>query len=130
MMRLVGQIGGEHVVILVDMRNTHNIIDPTIVQRAKLKVNKALRLIVKVANRVILPSEGFYLDFSIKIQGIQFSSSFYILKLGGCGDVLRVNWLERLGLIVWNFVIQKFEIEKGPVELKGFKTLSLNSRGK
>lgn len=102
-MRLVGQIDGEALVILVDLRSTHSFLDPLVPHKTKLKVDQSAKLVVRVANGDVVKSEGYYEAIPIKIQGNLFSSPRYILKLGGCDLVLRVNWLATLGPIVWDF---------------------------
>lgn len=46
-----------------------------------------------------------------------------MLQLGGCDVVLRVNWLETLDPITWDFSKLSiiFEYEKQKVELKGLQ---------
>lgn len=58
MMRLVGQISGEQAVVLVDTGSTYSFLDLFVVQWAKLKVDKSIRLTIRVANGAIVPNEG------------------------------------------------------------------------
>lgn len=66
-----------------------------------------------------------------KIQGTYFSSSFYVLSLGGCDVVLGVKWLQSLGLIVWNFsqLTIKFVYEGKEIQLVGLGLKELNMEG-
>lgn len=50
-----------------------------------------------------MKSEGSCDNVTFKIQGTQFHSPFYLLKLDGYDMVLEIKWLETLGPIVWDF---------------------------
>lgn len=89
-MRLIGQIRGEPVVILVDSSNIHNFLDPSIVYKYRLLVNPSSKLNVKIANGQIIISGDCCKEVTLHIQGNQFTTSFFILSLGGCNIVLGV----------------------------------------
>ncbi|KAF5450138.1 hypothetical protein F2P56_030513 [Juglans regia] len=122
-MRLKGWIGCIQVVLLVDSGSTHSFVDPSIAQTAKLVVDKARKLAVKVANGQLVQGLGHCSKAKIKVQGISFYPSFYVLPLGGCDVVLGVDWLETLGTIAWNFheLSMKFLYLGKNVELLGLK---------
>lgn len=42
-------------------------------------------------------------NFVWKMQGYEFNTDVFLLRLGGCDMVLGVKWLVRLGDILWNF---------------------------
>lgn len=102
-MRVVGKVGGQHVVILIDSGNTHNFLDPSIVKRGQLKTEKGEELRVRVANGELLTSKGKGAGVKITIQGNCFVTDTYVLSLAGCDMVLSVYWLRMLGQILWNF---------------------------
>ncbi|KAF5446347.1 hypothetical protein F2P56_031982 [Juglans regia] len=133
-MRLMGWIGRTQVVLLVDSGSTHSFVDPSIAQTAKLVVDESKRLAVKVANGQIVQGLGYCSNAKIKVQGISFYPSFYVLPLGGCDVVLGVDWLETLGTIAWNFheLSMKFLYLGKNVELLGLKLegLTLAKGGK
>lgn len=89
-MRLMGIIGAQAVVILVDSASTQNFLDPHIAKIAKLKVCEGPQLQVKVANGEKLVSKGRCEESCVKIQGHKFPISFHLLTLGGCEMVLGV----------------------------------------
>ncbi|KAF5477481.1 hypothetical protein F2P56_004118 [Juglans regia] len=122
-MRLMGWMGRTQVVLLVDSGSTHSFVDPSIAQTAKLVVDKAKRLAVKVANGQLVQGLGYCSNAKVKVQGISFYPSFYVLPLGGCDVVLGVDWLETLGTIAWNFheLSMKFLYLGKNVELLGLK---------
>lgn len=112
-MRLVGQIDGEAIVILVDSRSTHSFLDLAVAHKTKLKVDQSAKLAMCVANGDVVRSEGYYEVVPIKIQDNLFISPLYILEMGGCDLVLGVNWLATLGPIIWDFSRFSMEFGKG-----------------
>lgn len=48
--RLIGRVGKEQVVILVDSESTHNFLNLSIAKKSKLLVDKSQRVAVKIAN--------------------------------------------------------------------------------
>lgn len=75
-MRLVGRIGNDELVILVDFESTHNFLDPIITRMAKLKVNYTSKVVVKIINENLINSEGNCSSIITRIQGIPFIASF------------------------------------------------------
>lgn len=69
MMRLLGQIKGLQVVILVDSGCTHNFLDPLVAQRTMLKIERAKKLAVKMANGAIIHSKGYCDMVKLRIEG-------------------------------------------------------------
>lgn len=57
-MRLLGKIGNTEVVILVDLENTHNFLDRSIVTKNYLSLDEAGQLKVKVADGESLTEYG------------------------------------------------------------------------
>lgn len=95
-MRIVGTIHQQLVVILVDSGSTHNFLDPAIVLKAKLPKLSSEVIGVKVANGQLMTSEGKCPAMSMKVQGNNFCTEFYVLTLGGCDLVLGIQWLRRV----------------------------------
>lgn len=100
---MIGRIGNENVVVLIDYGSIHNFLDPSIDSKTKLQTNCNMHLSVKIANREVIHNNGFCDGVRVKLQGYQFLTSFYVLALGGCDIVLGVKWLETLGSIILDF---------------------------
>lgn len=49
-MRLLGNIEGINVIILIDSKSTNNFLDPSIMSKVKLPINCNMKMLVKVAN--------------------------------------------------------------------------------
>lgn len=58
---------------------------------------------MRVANVDQIKSEGSYKHIQLSIQGVELTLHVFILVLEGCDKVLRVQWHQTLGLILWNF---------------------------
>lgn len=120
-MWIVDSIYGHQLDILVDSGSTHNFIHSSIVKRANLPIDTSTPLWVRIANDDLLQCGGHCKKQPIKIQGNLFSSSCYVLPLGGCDMVLGVSWLSTLGPIVWDFsqLTMEFSWKTHKISLKG-----------
>jgi len=70
--RVKGRINGVNLVILLDTSSTHNFIDAAIVSSLHLFVNYSQTLEVKVANGVVVKTQGFCNKVPVCIQGEEF----------------------------------------------------------
>ena len=97
--RVLGQINGHWVVILLDTGSSHNFLDAILVKTLQLAVDTTRILEVKVANRDLIRTNGECKDLMLKMQGNNFLVNLHVLTLGGCDVVLGTQWLCTLGLI-------------------------------
>lgn len=67
--RFLGHICGRVVVILVDTGSTHNLMDPSVIQKAHLPFNPTEGLSIKVANGEVVRSEGSCVAVPLHMQG-------------------------------------------------------------
>lgn len=74
-MRLEGWVNGVSVVILVDSGSSHNFLDPSVAKRARLVVDDSAKLLVCVANGVLIQNSGCCTNFGLRIQGTKFPTS-------------------------------------------------------
>ena len=102
-MRVLGQIKGHWVVILLDTRSSYNFLDFVLVRTLQLAIDTARILEVRVANGDLIRTKGECKDLLIKMQGKYFLVDLHVLTLGGCDVVLGTQWLSTLGLISWDF---------------------------
>lgn len=89
-------------VILIDLRNTHNLVDPSMVYKGEIPIEPNEKIRVRVANIEQVFSEGHCSTFKIKIQESVFVTNVYILVLASCDMVLGVQWFKELGPVLWN----------------------------
>jgi hypothetical protein len=91
-------IGSTSLCALLDFDSTHNFIDTS---AADSSGSAGLR--VAVANGDHIPSPGRCLSLLIDIADEKFDICCYSLVLGSFDMVLGVQWLESLGLDLWDF---------------------------
>ena len=122
-MRVLGQIRGHWVVILLDTGSSHNFLDFTLVQTLSLPLGATRILEVRVANGALIKTKGECRDVSISIQGNYFGLNLHVLTLGGCDVVMGAQWLSTLGLIKWDFKIMEMSFfhQDKQVTLHGVK---------
>jgi hypothetical protein len=88
---------------LLDSGSTDNFIDTNAAAHASLGLMPCRSLRVAVANSDRISNPGGCRDVSISIDGEVSSIDCYGLALGAYDMVFRVQWLESLGLILWDF---------------------------
>ena len=76
---------------------------PHLSKRACLSIDTKAKLDVIMASGDKLPSIGRCTKTVLTIQGTLICVDFHILPLGGCDVVLRAQWLQTLGPILWDF---------------------------
>jgi hypothetical protein len=120
-MRLMGKIGAQMVVVLIDTGSTHSFIDPNIAKKASMPIHSGEKLTIMVADRATFPCQGCCTSVSFCLQGHFFSTTLHLLTLGGCDAVLGIDWLRTLGPILWDFVAltMKFTVHKKEIQLQG-----------
>jgi hypothetical protein len=96
-------IAGTLPVALLDTGSTHNFIDTDAETRAGLALLGSSGLRVTVANDDHVTSPGCCRDLSVLIGNEQFIIDCYGLSIDSYDMVLRVQWLESLGPVLWDF---------------------------
>jgi hypothetical protein len=99
-LRLMGKIGSQEVVVLIDIESTHNFVDPNVARNAHLLADGKGQLTIMVVNGATLSCQGHCKAVSIILQGCPFNPTLYLLTLKGCDVVLGVDWLRFLGPIL------------------------------
>jgi hypothetical protein len=89
---------------LLDSGSTHNFVDTAAVTRARLQLTPCGDLHVAITNGNHIGSSGCFHDLSISISWEVFIIDCYRLSLGSYDMVLKVQWHESLGSILWAFV--------------------------
>ena len=98
-----GHIKKKKVIVLIDSGSTHNFIHCKIAKELNWFLYPAPECQVMVAN-------GGTINFSRKCHNIKLTMGEYVLNIpmlsipmGGVDVVLRVQWLQSLGMIAFNF---------------------------
>lgn len=127
-MRVMGKIGEQLVVVLIDTRSTHSFVDQNLAKRIRLPVEKMSQVNVMIANGDSIPCKGCCMAVSFHLQGMEFKANLHLLTLGGCDVVLGVDWLGTLSPILWDFInlTMKFKHLKQEVLLQGLILAATN----
>ena len=88
-MRVLGQIKGHCVVILLDTRSSHNFLDFVFVKTLQLAIDTTRILEVKVANGDLIRTKGECKDLLIKMQGKDFLVDLHVLSKAVSGAAIR-----------------------------------------
>jgi hypothetical protein len=93
-MRLLGQIQGHDVLILVDSRSSHTFVSATLVANMSGVSKLHNTLAVKVANGNSLVCSLQLQQAKWEVQGFSFYSDFNVLPLHHFDIILGYDWLE------------------------------------
>ena len=117
-------VNGRELVILVDSGSTHNFIRDKVASRLKLPFNSIKPFNVKVASGETFQCEGKLKNVEVQIQNAAFRFTFFSLPLIGIDAVLGMQWLEELGIIVydWRNLAMMFMWENQVHMLEGVKS--------
>ena len=120
-LRVVGEIGYQHLHVLIDSGSTHNFIKPQWAERLGLKIQSIPAFQVYIGNDDFLLCRFQCLQVPLVIQGHTFKLDFYILPIEGPNIVLGIQWLQHLGKISIDYRAMTMEFcwESNPVILRG-----------
>lgn len=82
-MRIIGNLKGRNLTILIDSGSTHNFVEPSIVKWSGQKVESTEELPVTVADGTKLGSKGLCKGLTWKMQGEEFTADVRVLAIGG-----------------------------------------------
>lgn len=130
-MRWMGRIGAQWVTILIDTGSSHNFLDPAVLKKTKLPLNMEEKVKLRVANGEVIPSEGRCSGVKVKIQDTLFFLEAHVLVLAECNTVLRIQWFQEIGSILWDFqkLTMSFSVGEKMVKLKGLIATKLIEEG-
>ncbi|GMI84821.1 hypothetical protein HRI_002151400 [Hibiscus trionum] len=111
--RVVGEIMGKPVRILIDGGSTHNFVQSRVAKFLGLPISAAPHFRVMVGNGAKLPNEGCVRDLQLSVQGTAIKTDFYVLPLEGTEMVLGVAWMATLGPITMDFSTRQFQFRQG-----------------
>jgi hypothetical protein len=97
-----------------------------VLTKVPLRVTSSPSLKMKIDNGDSLTIFGKVDAVTLRIQVLFFSTDFYLISLGGCDVVLRVEWLCTLGPILWDFFLMtmRFTLRNTPTLLTSLPTAS------
>ena len=120
-LRLLGHIGCQLVVILVDVGSMPNFMKARLVCHLGLTAIPTPPLRVLVGNGNELECHKLCSATSIRIQGHTFKTDLHVLPISGADVVLVIHWLKSLGPILtdYNTLTMKFVHNGTIIELSG-----------
>lgn len=113
-LKLSGCINGHKVVILIDGGSTNNFIQNRLAKHLGLSVVALPNLKVTVENGETLGCWGKCLQVSVSIDSAQFLMYLFLLPIYGANLVFGVQWLAKLGAVLFNYKELWMELGSGP----------------
>ncbi|KAH9792450.1 hypothetical protein KPL71_004124 [Citrus sinensis] len=102
-MRVRAKIGLHEIVVLIDSGSTCNFINARLASVLQLPIQPTPAFSVRVANEEKVICQGKHEKVYVLIQDVPFELILYSLPITGLDMVLDIQWLENLGLVVWNW---------------------------
>ena len=111
-LRVVGYVGKKPIHILIDSGSTYNLIDESVANKLHLHKEPIAPQLMTITNGNHLRCQFICKGLEWRLQDAMFKSNVWILTLGGCDMVLRVQWLKGLGILKWDFakLIMEFNL--------------------
>lgn len=124
-MKLIGCIGGQEVVVMVDPGATHNFISLEAVKKLGIPVSPSKEFGVSLGTGDSVMGEGVCKSVVLELQGIVIVENFLPLELGNSDVIMGIQWLEKLGTTTTNWKTQtlRFQLGTEVVTLKGDPSL-------
>lgn len=96
---------GQIMMVLVDMGNSHNILQPRLIGHLNLPISPTIAFSVMLGNGKHIYCSGLCSKVTMVIQDQVFKVPMCLLPIQGVGLVLGMQWLSFLGPITSNFFI-------------------------
>lgn len=124
-LKILGEVGGISVVVLVDSGATHNFISKEIVEKAKLSLTSSTNYGVILGTDEAICAAGVCKGVILTISDITIVHDFLPLPLGSADVILGVAWLETLGKIQFDYRLStmEFQIGEWEIQLQGDRSL-------
>lgn len=112
-MRVIGNLVGGKVIVLIDTGNTHNFLSQEVVQQLQIPVEPVKSMKVKVTSGEHMQTVGDCKSLLLTLQGHEFYMDFQVLPLHDYDIVLGTKWLSTLGSMLWNFQLMQMRLAGG-----------------
>lgn len=124
-MKLVGEVLGHKVVVMVDPGATHNFVSLDTVKKLGIPLLPSTEFGVSLGTGEGVVGKGECRSVVLHLQGVTIIEDFLPLQLGNSNMILGVQWLEKLGTVSTNWKTQtlKFMLGEKSVTLKGDPSL-------
>ena len=118
--KIEGHIKKKNVIVLIDSGSTDNCIHCKIAKEFNSFLYPTLECQVMVESGGTINCSRKFHNIKISMGEYALNSPILSIPMGGVDVVLRVQWLQSLGTIVFNFqeIFMKFSLEWNEVELR------------
>ncbi|CAN6696142.1 unnamed protein product [Malus baccata var. baccata] len=111
-MKVLGQVNGHTVKILLDSGSSHNFVDSKLIKQCGWQAQSTPTFEVMIADGGRVTSSGCCKAIALTLAGYQCSTDLYSRPLGGCDVVLGVQWLSSVSPVLWDFQLLTMEFTK------------------
>ncbi|KAM0996963.1 hypothetical protein ACFX2I_006844 [Malus domestica] len=111
-MKVLGQVNGHTVKILLDSGSSHNFVDSKLIKHCGWQAQPTQTFEVMIADGGKVTSSGCCKAMEFILAGYHCSIDLYSLPLGGCDVVLGVQWLSSVSPVLWDFQLLTMEFTK------------------
>nr|GMD73853.1 Transposon Ty3-G Gag-Pol polyprotein [Ipomoea batatas] len=125
-LKLLGEVNGQKLQILIDSGSTHNFMQPKIAEQLQLHALKVTPFRVYVGNRDSLACSHSCKQVPLTLHGTEFLIDFFVLPIRGPDMVLGIQWLRGLGKVEHDYanMSMQFEWKGQQVKLQGNHSLT------
>lgn len=102
-LRFRAMVKNQVMIVLMDSGSSHSFLDQSLADRLGCCQTPIQPRIVKVANGDTIPCTSEIKDFIWWVPNSTFHHDMKVLKLGGYDAILRMDWLEKRGLMNCEF---------------------------
>lgn len=102
-MKMVGQVCGHEVLVLIDCGAFHNFLNSSIVERLGVQISQTKPYYVTFGDGHKVKGSGICKGVEENLQGLKITQDFYLFDLGGADMVLGYEWLGSLGKTTINW---------------------------
>nr|GMD19110.1 dof zinc finger protein DOF4.5-like [Ipomoea batatas] len=125
-LKLLGEVNGQKLQILIDSGSTHNFVQPKIAEQLQLHALKVTPFRVYVGNGDSLACSHSCKQVPLTLHGTEFLIDFFVLPIRGPDMVLGIQWLRGLGKVEHDYanMSMQFEWKGQQVKLQGNHSLT------
>nr|GMC64213.1 Transposon Ty3-G Gag-Pol polyprotein [Ipomoea batatas] len=125
-LKLLGEVNGQKLQILIDSGSTHNFVQPKIAEQLQLHALKVTPFRVYVGNGDSLACSHSCKQVPLTLHGTEFLIDFFVLPIRGSDMVLGIQWLRGLGKVEHDYanMSMQFEWKGQQVKLQGNHSLT------
>lgn len=103
------EINNHRAVALINSGSTHNFVSDKLAHRLNLQISPTKPFKVRVADGYPLRCNGVYRQLKVVVDGVDFTTDFFVLPLTGLDFVLGIQWLSLLGPTLCDWKAQTLE---------------------